>query len=246
MKRTERHHLKENEVAEWVLQLKDFYEGNRSAIVYGVSAVLIVAIGALGYLAWRQNGETQSRTLLAAAMAVADAPVTAPTAPEAGKPAVQPPGTYPTERARAEAALPRLLASADAYPASDAGITARYEAAAALIRLGRIDEGVKQYQEVVNRGSGLYPLMARLGIAEADVLAGKYDAAIAGYQEVVTKYAEQAPIDGVLMDLGRAYRLAGKTADARKTFARVTEEFPQSPYATFARTEIETLGTARQ
>ena len=40
----------------------------------------------------------------------------------------QPPGTYPTEQAKLEAALPKFQAAADAYPSSDAGITARYHA----------------------------------------------------------------------------------------------------------------------
>jgi TolA-binding protein len=41
------------------------------------------------------------------------------------------------------------------------------------------------------------------------------------------------------MQIGRAYRLAGKVDDAKKTFKRVADEFPQSPYAPAARREAE-------
>jgi hypothetical protein len=177
--------------------------------------------------------------MLAGAMNVAEAQVVAPTAPEAGKPPVQPPGTYPTERARLEAALPKLVAVAGAYPTSEAGIMARYRAAAVLVALGKTAEGVTQYQDVVAKGTGIYPIMARMGIADARLAAGQFEQAIASFKEVLALNAEDAPADGVLMQLARAYRLAGKTEDAKKTFKRVADEFPQSPYAAQARREME-------
>ncbi len=241
MKRTERHHLKENEVAEWVMHAKDTFEQNRSAIVYGGVAVVVVIVGLLGYAAWRQNVEANSREQLAAAMAIAEAPVTAPAAPEPGKPAVQSPGTFLTEKARLEAALPKLKAAADAYPGTDAGTIARYREASALVALGRIDEGIKQYQIVADQGKGVYSVMARLGIAEAEVLAGKFDQAISAYKDISVKNAEDVPLDGVLMGLARAYQQAGKAADARQTFKRIIDEFPQSGYVPSARKELDSL-----
>jgi len=47
------------------------------------------------------------------------------------------------------------------------------------------------------------------------------------------------PIDGVLMQLGRAYMKAGKKNEAAHAFTRVVEEFPQSLYAADARREME-------
>ena len=81
--------------------------------------------------------------------------------------------------------------------------------------------------------------MARLGIAEAQVMAGQFDQAIASFKEVESLKSEDVPVDGVLMQLARAYQLAGKTEDAKKTFKRVADEFPQSPYAPAARREAE-------
>ena len=97
---------------------------------------------------------------------------------------MQRPGTYPTDRARLEAALPKLMAVADAYPASDAGIMARYRAAAALVAVGRTPEGIQRYKEVVEKGKGAYQAMARLGIGEAHLIAGQFDQAIASFKEV--------------------------------------------------------------
>jgi outer membrane protein assembly factor BamD (BamD/ComL family) len=43
------------------------------------------------------------------------------------------------------------------------------------------------------------------------------------------------------MRLGRAYLDAGKRSDAQQTFNRLVEEFPESPYTSDARRELENL-----
>ena len=46
------------------------------------------------------------------------------------------------------------------------------------------------------------------------------------------------------MELARAYKLAGKTEDARKTLQQIVEQHADSQYASEARTELEKLGKA--
>jgi TolA-binding protein len=239
MKRTERHHLKENEVAGWLLGAKTWYEANSKMLGYVGIAVVLALVAVMATMAFRQMSAGKASSALAEALTIADAPVLPPAPGEAGKPPVQRPGTYPTDRARLEAALPKLLAVADAYPGSDAGIMARYRAASALVAVGRTQDGIQRYREVVEKGKGAYQAMARLGIAEAHLMAGQFDQAIAAFKEVESLKSDDVPVDGVLMQLGRAYRLAGKAEDAKKTFKRVVDEFPQSPYAPDARREVE-------
>ena len=47
------------------------------------------------------------------------------------------------------------------------------------------------------------------------------------------------PMDGMLMQLGRAYALAGRKEEAVRAFTRVTDEFPKSLYSSDARREME-------
>ena len=242
MKRTERHHLKENEFAEWLLGAKTWYEANNRTVGYLGLAVLVVVVAAMGVAAYRQMSAGRASSALAEALAVAEAPVLPPAPGEAGKPPIQRPGTYPTDRARLDAALPKLLAVAEAYPGSDAGIMARFRAAAALVAVGRTQDGIQRYQEVVARGKGAYPAMAKMGIAEAQLIAGQFDQAIATLKEVETLKSDDMPADGVLMALARAYKLSGKADEAKKTFKRVADEFPTSPYAAAARREAEGSG----
>jgi len=254
MRRTERHQLKENAVALAVARATETLETYKREFTFGAVGVLLAIAAAGGYYYWRQYVDTTSRALLADAMIVADAPVVppvppappvtmpaAPGAPATPAPPTQPPpGSFPTEQAKLEAALAKFMAAADAYPSAPAGIAARYQAAATLAALGRTGEAIKRYQEVIDRApQSVYAETARLGLAEAQLRAGQFDAAVASFKAVVAQEDGKLPLDGVLMHLGRAYELAGKANDARQTFQRIVDEFPQSSYAPSARKELE-------
>ena len=155
---------------------------------------------------------------------------------------VQPPGTFPTLDAKLETALPELLAVADAYPSTQQGLTARYQAAAVLIALERADEAAGQYQQVIDlAGEALYGQMSRMGLAEALLLTGQPQEAIPLLESQTSSLESLIPVDAVLMRLGHAYQLAGQPDDALAAFNRVVEEFPISMYFTDARQEVETL-----
>lgn len=242
MKRTERHRLKENELALSVARAKDFFEIYQKPIIAGVVAVLALIVVVAGIFIWRQQVNDKSRTLLAEAMAVEQAPVVQPPAPGQPAPPAQP-GAFPSEQARQEAALQKFLAAADAYPSSQGGIAARYHAAAALAVLGRHGEALKQYQDVLDRAgaNSLYGEMARLGLANVEAASGQYDKAIARYTELAGAKDAKLPVEGVLMQLGRAYQEKGSVSDAQRTYQRIVDEFPQSPYAAVAKREIDGL-----
>ncbi len=161
-------------------------------------------------------------------------------------PFTQPPGTYPSDTARLEAALSKFMAAADAYPSTASGITARYQAAGVLATLGQTDEADGQYREVMERaGSRIYGQMARLGVADLQLGAGDYESAIALLEEATVPPESDVPVDAILMRLGRAYRLAGKKPEALQAFTRIVDEYPGSLYVVDARRELETLKRAQ-
>ncbi len=241
MKRQERHKLKENEFARSVAHARDIFETRKRDLTLGIglAVALLAVVG--GYVMWQQSVADRASTLLGAALAMHEAPVMPPPAPVAGgAPPVQQPGTYPTERARMEAALPKFIEAADRYPNTDAGITARYHAAGILASLGRHTDAEQQYQQIVSKaGSSLYARTARLGLADAQAAQKKYDGAITLYTEISRDTSSQLPVDGVLMQLGRACAQAGRKEEAVRAFTRVVDEFPQSLYIADARRELE-------
>ena len=239
MKRAERHHLKENPLATWLADLRDSARTGRRAAT-GIVVVLAVAVVAAGAFGWQQWRSARASELFAAAMAIVEAPAEPDGA--AGGGAVTP--RYPSETAKLETAVPRLLEAADAFPRLPQGIAARYQAAVALATLGRMAEAGAQYEQVMGlAGGGIYGRMARLGRAETHLHAGEYAQAIALLEEESAMADTDLPLDGVLMRLGEAYRLSGRVAEAVTAFQRLVDEFPVSGYRFDAERELDMLGS---
>jgi predicted negative regulator of RcsB-dependent stress response len=247
MKRKERRHLKENELAHTIETARDFLETRQRQVTGAIVAVVVVALAVIGFMVYRQQTQSRGSELLAEAMVALNARVVPTgTTGEENLPAgatLGATGTFSTEEAKLKAAMPKLKAAADAYPDSAAGITARYHMAGALAALGRYQEAIKEFDEVVNRSgaSSLYGRMARLGKAETQSHSGQLDAAIATWKEMTTSNTEDLPVDAILIELARAYVQKGNTEEAKKTFTQIVDEHPNSPYIAEARTELENL-----
>jgi len=244
MKTTERHRLKKNEVAVTLGQVRESVVSNRKPIATAVVAILVLAGLGGGYWFWRNQQLSQASTLLAEARTVANAPIAA--APEAAAPAAPAPapvaGTFRDEAARREAALKKFDAAADAYPATSPGLAARFQAASLRAEMGNLAEAEKGYQDVIARdATGLYGRMARLGVAALQVRTSKFEPAIRTFSELSQRTDTDLPVDGILMQLAEAYRLAGRVPDAVRTYTRISDEFPDSPFAADAKTEADRL-----
>jgi len=242
MKRTERQHLKENELQTFARQAREALEAKQRETTALIAIVVVVGAVAIAFFAWREHVNSKAHALLAEAMVVQDARIGPPPAP--GTPSA---GLYfPTERERAQAALTKFKIAADAYPSTDAGIFARYQQASLSLTLGTPPGAIEAYQQVIAKaGDGsLYGQTARLGLAEAQARAGQYDQAITTFKELAQRKDGPLPVDGILMQLGRTYLQAGKRAEAQQTFSRLVEEYPESAFAGDARKEIDTLKKA--
>jgi TolA-binding protein len=241
MKTAERQHLKHNEVADLVSRFKETMDAEGSRIWRGVLAALAVLLVVGGFFGWRSYTAAKSQALLAEALAVDSAPVVP--LPQPGETAPQPPqpGSFASEQARREAALAKFAAAAQAFPSTDAGRMARYRAASIYAEMGKLADAEREFKAVADAGGALYGQMARLGLADLQVRQGQYEPAIATFRDLSARPDGNLPVDGILMQLGRAQVLAGKPAEALPTFKRIVDEFPDSPYGAEARRQVETL-----
>ena len=246
MKRKERHHLKENPLAQTIMAAREVLETRGSLISNILIGVAVVAVLVAAFQMWRGQSESRAQAALAQAMVTLNAQVVPPSATPA-QPGEVPAaatmgavGTYATESAKLSAALPKLKAAADEFPDTGAGITARYHYAASLAALGRHEEALQAFDDVIARaeGASVYGRMARLGKADTQMQAGQIDAAIATWKELSASTDEDLPKDAILMELGRAYAAKGNQEEARKTFTQIVDEHPTSPYTAEARAEL--------
>jgi len=235
MKRTERHHLKEDPLVAWVLRIRESVAGSGTATIIG--AVIGVGILIGGLYAWQQSRLTQSSEMLAAAMVVVEASVAVE-----GDDQASTEGRYPSVESKYETALPLLLEAANAYPSLQGGIVARYQAAALLVTLGRTEEAVTQFAQVAELDAdGVYGRMARLGRADAMLSNGEYGQAITLLEMETAESDAGIPVDAVLMRLGMAYELSNQDAEAVATYTRLVDEFPTSLYRFDAESKIDSL-----
>lgn len=240
MKTRERHHLKQNEFAATMGRLTTMAREQRDRML--VLAILVVAVIAIAgaYTYFTKHKRDQAGAAFAGAMAVYEAQIApAPTVPGAKQPA----GTFPTVKARQEAALQAFQQVAAAYGSTTEGLAASYQVAGIFVALDRLAEAEKAYQDVIGRapGGSIYGAMARMGLAETLVAEGQYDRAIKEYTDLSGQRDSVIPVDGVLMQLARTYVKAGKPQDARAAFKRIVDEFPESNYGAEARQEMTAI-----
>ena len=250
MKREERRHLKENELAQTIASVREYVEPRQKQITTGAIVVVVVVILVIAVGLIRQRSASRGDDLLAQAMVALNARVV-PVQP--GDPADIPAaatfnatGTFTTEEAKLNAAVPKLKAAADAYPDTTAGITARYHLAGAYASLGKTTDALREFDDVVKRAGNdsLYGHMAAMGKADTLMRANQVDAAIAAWKELAAQKDNGLPQDAILMELGRAYTQKGNKDEARKTYTELVEQHPDSVYTSEARQELETLKRA--
>jgi hypothetical protein len=182
MKRQERHHLKENELAHSLRVAREYVEPRGRQFSIGLGALAVIAILVLGVIFVRQRSSKDAEQLLAEALVALNARVIPSS--DAGEGGELPAsaqlgatGTFSTEEAKLKVAVPKLKAAADAHPDTQAGITARYHLAGALSALGRNEEAVKEFGDVARRAGPdtFYGRMALLGQADTQSRAGQLD-----------------------------------------------------------------------
>lgn len=238
MKHTERQHLKDNELAHGLAAARETLQRRESTVVPGGVVVAVVLVGLIGYLVVRDQRAAAQAEMLSAALTVFDAPVQPPNPavpPSDGKPgkmAEQQPGTYPTEEAKLNAAIPKLIAVADTYPAVEPGLLARYRLAQAYSALSRHADALAAFEQVIaNGGDSLHARMARLGKASQQAVLGQHQAAIASYTALIDAKDSPLPGDALLMQLALVYTAAGNEGEAKKTYSRIVHEHSWSPLA---------------
>ncbi len=242
MQRTERHHLKENELAHLVAGASDVIGARRGPLLGAIAAVIVIALGVGGYLSWRNRTESQAHAKLAAALAIEEARIGPPAAFGSQAPTGL---SFVTQREKDQAALTKYKEVADEFPNSEAGLYARFRQASTYMALGVPNNAVEAYQDVINKGgNGHIAQMARLGLAEAKAQTGSYDDAISTFRDLSQRKDGPLPVDGLLLRLGRIQLEAGKGSEAEQTFNRLVQEFPDSPFAADARKALDTMKKA--
>ena len=240
MKRTERHHLKENELANLTAGARDIVTGSSRQVIGGIVAIVVVLAAVLGYFSWRNRVEARAHTLLAQALAIEEARIGPPVAFGSQAPTGL---SFVSQREKSQAALTKFKKVADEFPATEAGLFARYRQAATFMALGLPKNAAEAYQQVIGQGgTGHYAQMARPGLAEAQAQNG---AVRSGDRHAHGSVAAQGWLAAGRRRADPARtRLRSRRERPPRRSRRSTacvQEFPDSPFTADARRELDQL-----
>jgi len=228
MARITRRQLKRNDLAETFGRGVDYVAHHRrgatEAIAAGV-AVLLLAGGFVLFRGWRER--TAGREL-SEALAILEAPLASdPTAATASR-------TFPTAADREREAAKHLDAAAK-KASTEAGRAARLIVAA---RSEKGAEAVNDLTKVARDGTLEVAAAAEIDVARLLAAAGKTSEAIERLQRGIESPQAAAPKDALLFVLAETYEKAGNAADARSTYQRIVNDYPNSPYRAPAREKL--------
>ena len=132
------------------------------------------------------------------------------------------------------------------FPTRPEGLRAKYLAALSRVEIGQYTEAEKTLGEIAadRRAGALEPALARLALADLYRRSGQTDKAVAAFRELAADTTSALPRDAALMSLAGTLEDAKRLAEARASYQRLSEEFPQSVYAAEARRRADRLAPA--
>jgi len=215
MKRTERHHLKEDEMAHGLSWLADFFNRYKREVMIVAGAVVFAAVvfGAL-LLVRAQGRSVQSRAI----GEVGDLAAAAVDKPEK---------LADLEKLAGKARTARLANLELARYWAERGDWAKAESFA-----GRIPDGRKDLLHFQAED-----LKAQIALGRKD-----FDKAIAIYKKAIDEKPEAYPVDALLFHLAESHELKGETQAAIDLYKKLQNEHAQSYYGYEASLKAGRLG----
>ncbi|MCH8270236.1 MAG: tetratricopeptide repeat protein [Planctomycetes bacterium] len=122
---------------------------------------------------------------------------------------------------------------------SELWFQARFGLGYAIENLGRHDEAIAVYREVVNRHKGSTAARAQFQIGECLFATKRYDEAATALLRVDILYAYPEWSAAALYEAGRCFEAMGRMGEARNQFQQVVERFEDSEWAHLASQRLE-------
>jgi tetratricopeptide (TPR) repeat protein len=222
-----RRDMKRNELAETVGKtvgyVTEHKKGVTEAVAIAAGAVILVA----GFFAYRTWADRSAGKDLSEALAILGTPL-ASEQPTATK-------TYPNDAAR-RAEAEKFLKKAATHGSTPSG-----RAAQVILAAGGADKpgtSVEVFEKAARQGKSETAAVAEIDAARALAAQGKTVEAIDRLKRAIESPSTPAPKDALLFALAQIYEQSGAAADARATYQRLINDYPNSPYRADARQKV--------
>ena len=186
-------------------RLGTLLEGRGRTILYGIGAVVLLAILVGVWVTWSRRKADEARRALGRGIAIASAPVTS-TSP------LDPDSSYANEQERAQKAIEEFQKVAAKY-GDPYRTEARYFIATNLLYVDR-EKGMSELAELGKSNSTDIATLAKFALAQANEADGKLDEAAQLYSELATQNSVLVTPETANLRLALVYQKQGKKKEA--------------------------------
>jgi tetratricopeptide (TPR) repeat protein len=195
-------------------RLGNLLEGRGKAILYGIAAVVLLAVLTGVWITWSRRKADEARRALGRGIAIASAPVSA-TSP------LDPSSTYATEQERAQKAIAefqKVVAKyGDPYRAE-----ARYFIGANLLYVDR-EKGISELAELSKSNFSDIAPLAKFALAQAKEADGKYDEAAQLYSQLASQNSVIISPETANLRLAMVYQKQDKKKEAADILFQIAD-----------------------
>lgn len=229
-----REDLKRNELEEVLGKGMHYAEDHKRMILYGVGALLGAAVVAAGIFYWLGSRRDGANELLAEALRVDGGAVVATGANPADP--VRP--TFSSDEARRSRAK-ELFGQLDSrYGSTATGRVAKLYLAQIAVAENDKERAKQLWKAFLDaEPEGSLAATTRVNLFKLDREQGRGAELAEELQKMLAADAKPLPADVILFELARTYQAIGKPEEARTTYRRIVDEYPQSPYIADAQRE---------
>ncbi len=229
-----REDLKRNELGEAIGAGIHYAEDHKRMILYGVGAVVGAVLLAAGIFYWLGSRKDGANELLASALRADGGEVVATGA----TPGDEAHPSFATEAARRGRAKELFTELDSKYGSTATGRVAKLYLAQIAVAENDKERAKQLWKAFLDaEPAGALAATARVNLYKLDREEGRGAELAAALTTMLEADDKPLPSDVILYQLALTYEALDKRDDARTTYRRIVEEYPQSPYIADAQRE---------
>lgn len=190
-------------------------EGKGKTVLYGIGAVVVVAILIFLFVKYSRNSNAAAQLALGKAIETSQSQIS-----ETGTPAGSTQKTFKTEKERAETAIAEFQAVADKFGGA-AGEKAAYFIAVNRLTVDR-PAGIQALEALVGSSTPVGKL-AKFALAQTRVDDNKLDEAVTLYNELAAMDSAVVAKDTINFELAKIYEKQGKKQEAADIYFNIAK-----------------------
>jgi len=229
-----REDLKRNELEEVLGKGIHFAEGHKRLLIWGIGGAVGAALVVLGIFFWLSSRQAGANDRLVAAQRVDGAEIVA----SGAKPDDPVHPSFASEAARRARAKELFAELDETYGSAKTGRVAKLYLAQIALAENDKERARQLWRAFLDaEPSGALSASARVNLYKLDREQGRAAEVAEELKKMLDQADKPLPADLILYELARSYDALGKGDDAKATYRRIVDEYPQSPYVAEAQRE---------